>query len=87
MSRANEVWRTSDPAIDALVVFQGPQRYITPAWYPTKAETGKVVPTWNYVVVHAYGAPRFIDDPAWLRAHVESAVARSTRPAASGRGR
>ncbi len=70
VSRANEVWRTSDPAIDALVVFQGPQRYITPAWYPTKAETGKVVPTWNYVVVHAYGAPRFIDDPAWLRAHV-----------------
>jgi transcriptional regulator len=71
VSRANEVWRTSDATVDALVVFQGPQRYITPAWYPTKEETGKVVPTWNYVVVHAYGTPRFVDDPAWLRAHVE----------------
>jgi transcriptional regulator len=71
VSRANEVWSTSDPGVEALVVFQGPQRYITPAWYPTKEETGKVVPTWNYVVVHAYGTPRFIEDPAWLRAHVE----------------
>ena len=71
VSRANEVWRTSDPNVEALVVFQGPQRYITPAWYPTKEETGKVVPTWNYVVVHAYGVPRFRDDAAWLRAHVE----------------
>jgi transcriptional regulator len=71
VSRANDVWRTSDPTVDALVVFQGPQRYITPGWLPTKEETGKVVPTWNYVVVHAYGEPRFIDDPAWLRAHVE----------------
>jgi transcriptional regulator len=71
VSRANDVWRSSDPAVEALVVFQGPQRYITPGWLPTKAETGKVVPTWNYVVVHAYGTPRFFDDPAWLRAHVE----------------
>jgi len=71
VSRANAVWRDRDPAIEALAIFQGPQRYVTPSWYPTKAETGKVVPTWNYVVVHAYGPIRVIDDPAWLRAHVE----------------
>jgi transcriptional regulator len=71
VSRANAVWRESDPDVEALAIFQGPQRYVTPSWYPTKAETGKVVPTWNYVVVHAYGPIRFIDDPAWLLAHVE----------------
>ena len=52
---------------EALVIFQGPQAYISPAWYPGKAEHGKVVPTWNYVAVHAWGRPRVIDDPAWLR--------------------
>ena len=52
---------------EALVIFQGPQAYISPAWYPGKAEHGKVVPTWNYVAVHAWGTPRVIDDPAWLR--------------------
>lgn len=51
----------------ALVIFQGPQAYISPSWYPSKAEHGKVVPTWNYVAVHAWGRPRIIDDPAWLR--------------------
>jgi transcriptional regulator len=71
VSRANGVWRTARADVDALAIFQGPQRYVTPAWYPTKAETGKVVPTWNYVVVHAYGPLRFIEDAEWLRAHLE----------------
>ena len=75
VSRANAVWRTTDPSVEALVVFQGPQRYITPAWYPTKEEHGRVTPTWNYVVAHAYGTPRFIEDAAWLRAHVERLTA------------
>jgi transcriptional regulator len=75
VSRANAVWRDADPGVDALAIFQGPQRYVTPAWYPTKAETGKVVPTWNYVVVHAYGPLRFVDDAAWLRAHIERLTA------------
>ncbi|MEO5821232.1 MAG: FMN-binding negative transcriptional regulator [Vicinamibacteraceae bacterium] len=75
VSRANEVWRATNPSVESLVVFQGSQRYITPAWYPTKEETGKVVPTWNYVVVHGYGTPRFIEDPAWLRAHIERLTA------------
>ena len=69
VSRANAVWKASSD-VEALAIFQGPQRYVTPSWYPTKAETGKVVPTWNYVVVHAYGPIRVIEDPDWLLAHV-----------------
>lgn len=55
---------------DITAVFHGPQAYITPAWYPSKQETGKVVPTWNYAVVHASGLINLIDDPEWLRQHV-----------------
>jgi transcriptional regulator len=51
---------------EALAIFQGPDAYITPSWYATKRSTGKVVPTWNYVAVHAYGAVEFFDDPARL---------------------
>ena len=58
VARANAQWRDFDPKVEALVIFQGPESYITPAWYETKRETGKVVPTWNYAVVHAYGAIR-----------------------------
>lgn len=71
VARANPVWRDIRPGTEALVIFRGPDTYITPSWYPTKRETGKVVPTWNYIVAHAYGTPRFIDDRAWLRAFVE----------------
>jgi transcriptional regulator len=71
VSRANRVWQEPPSGVEALAIFEGPQHYVTPAWYPTKEETGKVVPTWNYVVVHAYGTPRFIEDPSWLRAHLE----------------
>jgi transcriptional regulator len=55
---------------DALAIFLGPDSYITPSWYPTKQETGKVVPTWNYVAVHAYGPLEFIDDPEHTRQHI-----------------
>ena len=55
---------------DVTVVFHGPNAYITPAWYPSKQETGKVVPTWNYAVVHAEGKLNLIDDPRWIRQHV-----------------
>ena len=48
---------------EALMIFQGPDAYITPSWYATKRETGKVVPTWNYTAVHAYGPIEFFDDP------------------------
>jgi transcriptional regulator len=55
---------------DALAIFLGPDAYITPSWYATKRETEKVVPTWNYVAVHAYGPLEFIDDPVHAREHV-----------------
>jgi transcriptional regulator len=70
VARANPVWKDTLPDRDALVVFGGPQAYISPAWYATKRETGKVVPTWNYAVVHAHGRLRAIEDEDWLRALV-----------------
>lgn len=76
VARANPVWRTVTPTTEALAIFQGPASYITPSWYATKRETGKVVPTWNYAVVHAHGPLRVIDDPAWLRGLVERLSAR-----------
>ena len=72
IARANPLWRGVPGDVEALVIFQGPGAYVSPAWYPTKHETAKVVPTWNYAVVHAHGTPRFIDDRAWLRAFVET---------------
>lgn len=66
VSRANTVWRELGPATPSVVMFQGPQAYITPGWYPGKAEHGKVVPTWNYVVAHAHGVARAIEDREWL---------------------
>jgi transcriptional regulator len=67
VARANPVWKECPVDREVLVVFHGLNTYITPSWYAAKREHGKVVPTWNYVVVHAYGRPRFIEDPAWLR--------------------
>jgi transcriptional regulator len=71
IARANPLWRDAQRDADALVIFQGPSTYVSPAWYPAKSETGRVVPTWNYAVVHAHGPLRFIDDRAWLRRFVE----------------
>jgi transcriptional regulator len=70
VARANPVWRAASGTA-VLAVFQGPQAYITPSWYPSKAETAKVVPTWNYAVVHMHGRLRITEDAAWLRALVE----------------
>ena len=72
VSRANHQWKDFDPEVEALAIFSGPEHYISPAWYAEKQATGKVVPTWNYVVVHAYGHLKVMDDADWLRAHVES---------------
>ncbi len=63
VARANPVWRDFARAGQALVIFQGPERFISPSWYPSKQETGQVVPTWNYAVVHAHGPLQVIDDP------------------------
>ncbi len=70
VARANPVWREFSKDVEPLVIFQGPQSYITPSWYQTKKETGKVVPTFNYIVVHAYGVMRVVEDAAWLRKFV-----------------
>jgi transcriptional regulator len=67
VARANPVWREYSKEVEALAIFQGAQHYITPSWYPTKREHGKVVPTFNYIVAHAYGTLRAIEDRAWLR--------------------
>lgn len=72
VARANTQWRDFNSAVDALVVFQGSDTYITPSWYETKRETGKVVPTWNYVTVHAWGPMRTTDDPDWLAEQIDS---------------
>jgi transcriptional regulator len=71
VARSNPVWRDFSKDVQALLVFQGPQAYITPSWYETKKETGKVVPTYNYIVVHAYGPLNVVEDRAWLRRLVE----------------
>lgn len=66
VARANPVWRALGPALPSVVMFQGPQAYITPGWYPSKAEHGQVVPTWNYAVAHAHGVARAIEDRDWM---------------------
>ena len=71
VSRANQQWRELQTVAECLAVFHGPQAYITPSWYATKRETGKVVPTWNYATVHAWGRPVVTDDPAWLRRQID----------------
>lgn len=74
VARANPVWREFSKSTPSVMIFQGAQAYISPSWYPSKREHGKVVPTWNYALVHAHGRPRVIDD----RDAVLSIVARLT---------
>ena len=71
LARANPQIGELSAVEQCLVVFQGAQHYISPSLYQTKRETGKVVPTWNYITVHAWGRPRVIDDAAWLRQQIE----------------
>lgn len=67
VARGNPLWREYSRETEALALFQGPHAYVTPSWYATKRQTGKVVPTYNYLVVHAYGPLRAIEDTDWLR--------------------
>ena len=71
ISRANAQWQDFVPTVEALAIFAGHQHYITPTWYPGTKEHGKEVPTWNYVVVHAYGPLNVIHDDQWLLTNVE----------------
>ena len=70
VARANPVWKAPANTLPSVIIFRGPQTYITPSWYPSKHEHGKAVPTWNYAVVTAHGLPAFIEDPAWLYGHL-----------------
>ena len=77
LARANPHYRQiADGATEALVIFTGPNAYVTPEWYASKQEHGRVVPTWNYVAVHAYGTIRLRDDPEFLREHLEALTSR-----------
>ncbi|MDE2515076.1 MAG: FMN-binding negative transcriptional regulator [Rhodospirillales bacterium] len=76
LARANPQAREAAFDGEALAIFQGPDAYVTPSWYATKRETGKVVPTWNYAAIHAYGTLRFIDDAAGLRPLLEALTTR-----------
>jgi transcriptional regulator len=75
IARANPLWKTGNVAGEVLVVFQGDESYISPSGYATKTEHGKVVPTWNYAAVHAYGELRVIDDPVWVFAQISALTA------------
>jgi transcriptional regulator len=66
VSRANPVWRALADGAPSVVMFMGPNAYITPAWYPSKHKHGQVVPTWNYVTVHAHGVARAVEEPHWI---------------------
>ena len=82
IARANPLWRDYRPETQALAIFQGPQVYISPSFYPSKVATGEVVPTWNYAVVHASGTLRFIQDAGWLREFVAGLTATHEAPRA-----
>lgn len=75
VARANPLWKTGSVTGEVLVVFQGDESYISPSGYATKAEHGKVVPTWNYAAVHAYGELKVIDDPAWIFGQISALTA------------
>ena len=77
LAKANPQWRSlqADPDATVLVVFQGADSYVTPSWYETKRETGKVVPTWNYAMVQVRGRVRVIDDKDWLAAQIAALTA------------
>ena len=68
MNPLMKIAQSSETAVTAI--FHGPNAYVTPAWYPSKKESGKVVPTWNYAVVHAQGHIKLFEDALWLRSHV-----------------
>ena len=76
VARANPQWRDLQASPETLVVFQGADHYVSPSWYPTKQETHKVVPTWNYVMVQARGRARVIEDDEWLQRQIAALTAR-----------
>jgi transcriptional regulator len=80
VARGNPAWRETPAGSEALVIFLGPDAYVTPSWYATKRETGKVVPTWNYLAIHATGRVRFFDERERLLELVTRLTDRHERP-------
>ena len=76
VARGNPILKDIVPGGEVMAIFQGPNAYISPSWYASKQEAGKVVPTWNYAVVHVYGELRAIDDPRWVREQMEALTER-----------
>lgn len=72
IARANQIWKGFSTELDSAVIFQGEHGYISPNWYPSKAQHGKAVPTWNYITVHAYGVPQLFEQPDRLFAHLNT---------------
>lgn len=83
VARANPMWRRLNGTSEVLAIFNGTQHYVSPAWYPSKAIEPRVVPTWNYAVVHAHGKARAIEDRDWLRRLVTKLTLRHERDSAS----
>jgi len=81
LALANPQWESVAPGSSALAIVHGPQAYVSPSWYPSKARHGRVVPTWNYVTVHFTGPLTVHRDPEWLR----DVVTRLTRRHETGR--
>jgi transcriptional regulator len=79
IARANSLWRDLKAGAEVLAIFQGASHYISPNWYPAKREHGKVVPTWNYTVVHARGRIAWIQESGWLREFLETLTERHER--------
>ena len=77
VARSNPLLEDINDENQSLAIFHGPNAYISPSWYETKKEHGKVVPTWNYVVVHAYGDLQIVDNPEWLRTQIEALTDRN----------
>jgi transcriptional regulator len=71
VARANPQWQELASGAECLVVFSGPHAYISPSWYPSKAENHRSVPTWNYATVHVWGKPQLHEDAAWLRRQID----------------
>jgi transcriptional regulator len=79
LARANPHWKDLAEGNEALMIFHGPEGYITPNWYPSKAQHGKAVPTWNFAVVHAYGRPEVMNEREWLLRHVTELTGQQER--------
>jgi transcriptional regulator len=82
LARGNPHWKrlAANPGAEIMMIFSGPDAYIRPGWYPSKAADGKDVPTWNYAIVHAYGRAEMISDGAWLLNHVRELSAQQESP-------